>query len=354
MECTTRAELLGLPFDAITLEAAVERCLSWCAGPRSPHTDITANAALLCMMRHDPELKRACLAGDLILPDGMSVVWASRMAGVRFPERVAGVDLMARLLEAGARRGLRVYFLGAKPAVVSRLAESCARDHPGLEVVGYRDGYFSADQHAAVVEEIRGRAPHFLFVGMPSPFKETWCEQLHVQHPVQRQPARRTADHGSRRQLRRARRLCAARAAVDASGRDGVVLAPADGAAEDVAKVLDHQCRVRLPGDSRDPLAEMAAGGTPRHEAGGSASVKRKSILIFMGTRPEAIKLAPVVAALRGASEFKCTVVATGQHREMFRQVAEQLGISANAVFKAKRRVLSRIREAYEYLQANW
>jgi len=59
--------------------------------------------------------------------------------------------------------------------------------------------------------------------------------------------------------------------------------------------------------------------------------VKRKSILIFMGTRPEAIKLAPVVAALRGASEFKCTVVATGQHREMFRQVAEQFGFTVDA-----------------------
>jgi N-acetylglucosaminyldiphosphoundecaprenol N-acetyl-beta-D-mannosaminyltransferase len=129
------------------------------------------------MMRHDQELKRACLAGDLIVPDGMSVVWASRMAGVPFPQRVAGVDLMARLLDAGARRGLRAYFLGAKPAVVSRLAELCARDHPGLEVVGYRDGYFSADQHAAIVEDIRSRAPHLLFVGMPSPFKETWCER---------------------------------------------------------------------------------------------------------------------------------------------------------------------------------
>jgi N-acetylglucosaminyldiphosphoundecaprenol N-acetyl-beta-D-mannosaminyltransferase len=177
VECTTRPELLGLPFDALTLNAAVEHCLSWCAGPRAPHTVITANSAILCMMRHDQELKRACLAGDLIVPDGMSVVWASRMAGVPFPQRVAGVDLMARLLDAGARRGLRAYFLGAKPAVVSRLAELCARDHPGLEVVGYRDGYFSADQHAAIVEDIRSRAPHLLFVGMPSPFKETWCER---------------------------------------------------------------------------------------------------------------------------------------------------------------------------------
>jgi UDP-N-acetylglucosamine 2-epimerase (non-hydrolysing) len=50
-----------------------------------------------------------------------------------------------------------------------------------------------------------------------------------------------------------------------------------------------------------------------------------------MGTRPEAIKLAPVVMALRASDEFRCTVVATGQHREMFRQVTEQFGITVDA-----------------------
>jgi N-acetylglucosaminyldiphosphoundecaprenol N-acetyl-beta-D-mannosaminyltransferase len=177
VESAARSELLGLPFDGMRMKAAVERCLSWCAGPRAPHTVITANSAIVCMMRRDPELKAACLAGDLIVPDGMSVVWASRIAGAPFPERVAGVDLMARLLEAGSQHGLRAYFLGAKPAVVKALAELCARDHPGLEVVGYRDGYFSADQHPAIVEEIRRLEPHLLFVGMPSPFKETFCER---------------------------------------------------------------------------------------------------------------------------------------------------------------------------------
>jgi N-acetylglucosaminyldiphosphoundecaprenol N-acetyl-beta-D-mannosaminyltransferase len=176
-QSTARAELLGLPFDSVTMDAAVDRCLAWCAGPRAPHTIITANSAIVCMMRRDEELRRACQAGDLIVPDGMSVVWASRIAGVVLPERVTGVDLMIRLLGAGAERGLRAYFLGAKPAVVSRLAASCARRFPGLEVVGYRDGYFSTDEQAAVVEEIRQGAPHLLFVGMPSPFKETWCER---------------------------------------------------------------------------------------------------------------------------------------------------------------------------------
>jgi len=59
--------------------------------------------------------------------------------------------------------------------------------------------------------------------------------------------------------------------------------------------------------------------------------MSQKSILVFMGTRPEAIKLAPVVAALRKSPEFHCTVVATGQHKEMFRQVADQFGFTVDA-----------------------
>jgi UDP-N-acetylglucosamine 2-epimerase (non-hydrolysing) len=57
----------------------------------------------------------------------------------------------------------------------------------------------------------------------------------------------------------------------------------------------------------------------------------KRNILVFMGTRPEAVKLAPVVSALRAAGDFNCTVVATGQHKEMFRQVADTFGIAVAA-----------------------
>jgi UDP-N-acetylglucosamine 2-epimerase (non-hydrolysing) len=56
----------------------------------------------------------------------------------------------------------------------------------------------------------------------------------------------------------------------------------------------------------------------------------RKNVLVFMGTRPEAIKLAPVVAALRGAADLGCTVVSTGQHKEMLRQVTDVFGIEVD------------------------
>jgi UDP-N-acetylglucosamine 2-epimerase (non-hydrolysing) len=57
----------------------------------------------------------------------------------------------------------------------------------------------------------------------------------------------------------------------------------------------------------------------------------RRKIAVFMGTRPEAIKMAPVVMALRECADITCSVVATGQHQEMFRQVAEQFGFRVDA-----------------------
>jgi len=168
---------MGLSFDRETMNSAVERCVQWCAGPRTSHTVITANAAVLCMMRRDSELREACQAGDLILADGMSVVWALRAASTPVPERVAGVDLMSLLLDAGASRGLRVFFLGGREEVVRPLADSCATKYPGLVVAGCRNGYFPAAEHSAVVEQVRETRPDMLFVGMPSPFKQVFLER---------------------------------------------------------------------------------------------------------------------------------------------------------------------------------
>jgi UDP-N-acetylglucosamine 2-epimerase (non-hydrolysing) len=67
------------------------------------------------------------------------------------------------------------------------------------------------------------------------------------------------------------------------------------------------------------------------HASGERVLTKARNITVFIGTRPEAVKLAPVVAALRGSHDFRCTVVATGQHKEMFRQVAETFGFEVDA-----------------------
>jgi biofilm PGA synthesis N-glycosyltransferase PgaC len=170
-------ELLGVPIAAVTMQEAVARCLEFCRAPRASHTVLTLNASHLCMMRRDAELEAASRAGDLIVADGMSVVLALRASGQPAPERVAGVDLMAQLMAAGARHNLSVYFLGARREVVEALAARARADYPGLTIAGFRDGYFGPQDHFAIVEEIRASKADMLFVGMPSPFKETWVER---------------------------------------------------------------------------------------------------------------------------------------------------------------------------------
>jgi polysaccharide biosynthesis protein VpsK len=172
-----RSELFGCPFDPIGMSDAVARAVGWCEGDRRPRTIVTVNAALVVAMRGDPDLARACRAGDLVLADGVPIVWASRVAGARLPARVAGVDLMGRLLEAAAARGLPVFFLGAREEVVRKLAAQCTARYPGLWVAGWRNGYFDRAREREVVDQIRRSGAAMLFVGMPSPFKEVWCER---------------------------------------------------------------------------------------------------------------------------------------------------------------------------------
>lgn len=168
---------MGLSFDAVTMETAVARCLEFCHAPRASHVVMTANAYHLCMMGHDAQLASACRAAQLTVADGMSIVWALRASGQPAPERVAGIDLMDRLMKAAAKDRLSVYFLGARREVVEKLAKQSRVRYPGLEIAGFRDGYFGPRDHPAIVEEIRASGAHILFVGMPSPFKETWCER---------------------------------------------------------------------------------------------------------------------------------------------------------------------------------
>jgi N-acetylglucosaminyldiphosphoundecaprenol N-acetyl-beta-D-mannosaminyltransferase len=89
------------------------------------------------------------------------------------PERGAGIDLMVQLLAAAEANGLSVYFLGAKREVVGRLVERCRARHPKIKIAGFRDSYFRPSDHQTIIEEVRASGTHMLFVGMPSPFKET-------------------------------------------------------------------------------------------------------------------------------------------------------------------------------------
>jgi N-acetylglucosaminyldiphosphoundecaprenol N-acetyl-beta-D-mannosaminyltransferase len=84
---------------------------------------------------------------------------------------------MGELLRAASEHRLSVYFLGAKQEVIDKLVAVCGKNYPGAVIAGTRNGYFKEADHATIVEEVRESRAHMLFVGMPSPFKEVWCER---------------------------------------------------------------------------------------------------------------------------------------------------------------------------------
>ncbi|MEP6799037.1 MAG: WecB/TagA/CpsF family glycosyltransferase [Lapillicoccus sp.] len=166
-----RRDLFGLSFDAVTLEQAVEQCRDALADSR-PMLVGVVNAAKAVNLRSDAFLRDSLLECDLLVADGQSVVWASRILRRPLPERVAGIDLFEALLEVAAQDGRSVYLLGARQEVLETLVETIALRWPTLRIAGHRDGYFSTDETAQIATDIREAKPDMLFLGITSPTKE--------------------------------------------------------------------------------------------------------------------------------------------------------------------------------------
>lgn len=169
--------ILDCAVDPLTMEQALDWCLETCRTGHRARILLTANASHVVEMRDDLALRQAANAADLVTADGMSLVWAGRFLGYAVPERVAGIDLLSNLLRLAPGHGLRVFLLGAQSMVLERLLERCREEHPGLELAGWRDGYFAPSEHEAVAQQITASGADILFVAMPSPFKDIWCER---------------------------------------------------------------------------------------------------------------------------------------------------------------------------------
>lgn len=134
------------------------------------------NAAKLVNARRNERLAGVLHSADLLSADGQSIVWASRVLGDRLPERVAGIDLMFRLLDLAEREGFSVFILGARTDVLEAGIRKIVERHPHLDVAGSHHGYFDDSEGETICALINRAQPQVLFVAMSSPRKEFWVE----------------------------------------------------------------------------------------------------------------------------------------------------------------------------------
>lgn len=161
--------LADVPIHPVDMQQALA-CVDDFIASRTPHYNISINAAKVVEYQSDPALRDAIDDAHLLTADGQAVVWASRLLGRALPARVAGTDLMVALLGHAAARGYSVYLLGATEEIVHECVAKAQREHPTLRVAGYRSGYF--DDDAEVVEAIRSARPDIVFLGFGTPAKE--------------------------------------------------------------------------------------------------------------------------------------------------------------------------------------
>jgi N-acetylglucosaminyldiphosphoundecaprenol N-acetyl-beta-D-mannosaminyltransferase len=172
-----RIKFLDSIIDNISLEEAVGYVDSFVISGR-PHQIVAINAAKIVKMQHDRRLADIINSCSLIFPDGKAVVWAARFLGNPLKQRVAGIDLMQEVVKLAFDKKYRLYFLGAREDVVRKVVNIYKTEFPGIDIVGWHNGYFKTSlREGEVIEEIKRLKPQILFVAMGSPLKEYWIEK---------------------------------------------------------------------------------------------------------------------------------------------------------------------------------
>ncbi len=166
-----RVDILGVAFDNVTMEEALDRAEELMAAG-GPHLVVTPNAEIVQQAKGNEAFSKLIAGADLVIPDGVGVIYASRILGRPLKGRVPGVDLAAGLMARMAGTGKKLFLLGAKPGVAQEAAARLTRTYPGLTVCGTHDGYFKED--GPVADAIRAAGADVVFVCLGAPKQEQW------------------------------------------------------------------------------------------------------------------------------------------------------------------------------------
>ena len=133
---------------------------------------VTPNPEIVMACRERAETMQAVNGADLVLPDGIGVIYGARILGTPLKTKLPGIDFITALMADMAKEGKSVFLLGAKPGVAETAAERLKVMHPGLIIAGTHDGYFKED--APVVAAVNAAHPDLLLVCLGAPKQELW------------------------------------------------------------------------------------------------------------------------------------------------------------------------------------
>lgn len=171
-----KIDFLGIPIDALTMQETINKIENTILRNRQIHHSVV-NAGKIVLMQNDEKLNKSVLEADLINADGQAVVWAAKLLGKSIPERVAGIDLMEKLITVSAKKKYKCFFLGAEESVVAKVVEKYSSLYSDDIIAGYRNGFFDSNEEEDIVNKISSSGADILFVAISSPKKEIFLNR---------------------------------------------------------------------------------------------------------------------------------------------------------------------------------
>ncbi|MCG8509038.1 MAG: WecB/TagA/CpsF family glycosyltransferase [Rhodospirillales bacterium] len=170
-----RVTLAGIEIDRVTMREAEDRIIAALAEGRGGWV-VTPNLDHLARAHRDPVFLSLVSHADLVLADGMPLIWASRVQGTPLPERVAGSTLVRSLAARAAEEGRTLFLLGGNPGAAEGAAAALQRETPSLKVTGTYCpplGFETSEEEMARIEAALEQAkPDLVYVALGSPKQE--------------------------------------------------------------------------------------------------------------------------------------------------------------------------------------
>lgn len=173
MVTTKQFEFLGLNFHSYTMQEVLDKIEEFIAS-RRPHMIFTPTAELIVRANKDAELRKKYNQTDILTVDSYVVYYSAKLFGKPVKEPVSAARITLNFLPIAHKKNYRIYLLGAKEEVVCKVVENLQKQYPGINIIGWHNGYFDFNNDEEIVQDIVNANPDVLFVAMSSPLKENF------------------------------------------------------------------------------------------------------------------------------------------------------------------------------------
>lgn len=179
-----KIKILGINVDRVDMGTATNRAIKKIENGEKFFT-VTPNSEIIVNAGKNKRLFDLINNADMVVPDGIGLVIASKILKSPLKERVTGIDLMLNLIDYAAKNGKTVFLLGGKKTIAEKAKAKLISRYPDLNVVGTMHGYYKGlhcgyegdDEEIGVVEKINSLSPDMLFVAMGSPAQEFFIQK---------------------------------------------------------------------------------------------------------------------------------------------------------------------------------